>query len=76
MTSYSISTGKIKPDTWMIKIQKGQYLKVKKRGTRFVIQRKIEWQLQRQLAAQKAAIFQQQPLRLILPHNLLFFHHP
>jgi hypothetical protein len=27
-------------------------------------------------AAQKAAIFQQQPLRLILPHNLLFFHHP
>jgi hypothetical protein len=53
MTSYLISTGKIKPDTWMIKIQKGQYLKVNKRGTRFVIQRKMEWQLQRQLAAQR-----------------------
>jgi hypothetical protein len=59
----------------MIKIQKGQHLKVKKRGTRSVIQRKIEWQLQRQLAAQKAALLQQQPLRRILPHNLLSFHH-
>ena len=42
--------------------------------TRNLIRWNIEWQLQRQLTAQKATLLPQQHPRLILPHNLHPFH--